>query len=288
MDDRRAGLRQFEITGAPFTGDPTKWDDLKAAVCTAANSGNVSFLLDYGTHLFKFRQQHDGDFDHEAARRYFNQTDAPMSQISLKIQVVKATISDTAAHYEALDQDAKRLLQQHNVTVYIKKANQILLEALRKHFLLKKQHALTDQMQRALDSPQVRKTVAMDFSDWQPAWTDWQVWQLPAARAWADMLDVFQGRERSNLNSFWATMRDATTSCDQQLRKPSQYSTADSAIEACLNAFRDACGNDPERMIDRLHAEMRMALFHDLSKKQSECCAWDQAIRDAVKEQLTL
>ena len=285
MDDRRAGLRQFEITGAPFTGDPTKWDDLKAAVCTAANSGNVSFLLDYGTHLFKFRQQHDGDFDHEAARRYFNQTDAPMSQISLKIQVVKATISDTAAHYEALDQDAKRLLQQHNVTVYIKKANQILLEALRKHFLLKKQHALTDQMQRALDSPQVRKTVAMDFSDWQPAWTDWQVWQLPAARAWADMLDVFQGRERSNLNSFWATMRDATTSCDQQLRKPSQYSTADSAIEACLNAFRDACGNDPERMIDRLHAEMRMALFHDLAKKQSECCAWDQAIRDAVKEQ---
>jgi hypothetical protein len=172
-----------------------------------------AFDMDYGTHLFKFRQQHDGDFNHEAARHYFNQTDAPMSQISLKIQVVKATISDTAAHYEALDQDAKRQLQQHNVTVYIKKANQILLEALRKHFLLKKQHALTDQMQKALDNPQVRKTVAMDFSDWQPAWTDWQVCQLPAAHVWADMLDVFQGRERSKLAIITITMKIPNIMC---------------------------------------------------------------------------
>lgn len=182
MDDRRTGLRQFEITGAPFTGDPTKWDDLKAAVCTAANSGNVSFLLDYGTHLFKFRQQHDGDFNHEAARHYFNQTDAPMSQISLKIQVVKATISDTAAHYEALDQDAKRQLQQHNVTVYIKKANQILLEALRKHFLLKKQHALTDQMQKALDNPQVRAQVSAKQPKHNYAKQPRVAWPVPSVK----------------------------------------------------------------------------------------------------------
>ena len=75
MDDRRNGLRQFEITGASFLGDPTKWDDLKAAVCTASNSNNVSFLLDSGTHLFKFRQQLNRDFDDEEARLYFNQTD---------------------------------------------------------------------------------------------------------------------------------------------------------------------------------------------------------------------
>jgi hypothetical protein len=140
-------------------------------------------------------------------------------------------------------------------------------------------------MERALDNPQVKRTVAMDFTDWKPAWTDGNVWHLPAARTWADMLDVFQGRERSNLNSFWATMRDAVSSCDPQLKKPLQYSTADSTIEACLNVFRDACDNNPARMIDRLHAEMRMALFHDLAKKPSECCAWDQAILYVVKEQ---
>jgi hypothetical protein len=147
MDDRRSSLRQFEIAGASFTGDPTKWDDLKAAVCTAANSNNVSFLLDYGTHLFRFRQKVQGaELKDDEVRTYFNQTDAPLTQMSLKIQVVKATISEAAAAYDALQDGEKKQLQQHNVAMHIKKANQILFEALRRHFLLKKQHPLKNKM----------------------------------------------------------------------------------------------------------------------------------------------
>ena len=38
-------------------------------------------------------------------------------------------------------------------------------------------------------------------------------------------------------------------------------------------------------IIDRLHSEIRVAVFKDLAQKRSECLAWDQAVRDALKAQ---
>ena len=168
MDDRKTnGLRQFEITGAPFTGDPTKWDDIKGAVCTTATANNVSFLIENGMHLFKCRQELNADPDNSQAQAYYKaKTQAQVAYLSMSIQVVKTTISEAAVQYTRLKDDEKSLLQKHNISMHVKKANQTLLEALRKYFLVKKQHALSDQLLRALDGPVVKNTVAMDFSDW--------------------------------------------------------------------------------------------------------------------------
>ena len=38
-------------------------------------------------------------------------------------------------------------------------------------------------------------------------------------------------------------------------------------------------------IIDRLHSEIRVAVFKDLAQKRSECLAWDHAVRDALKAQ---
>ena len=287
MDDHKTnGLRQFDITGAPFTGDPTKWDDIKGAVCTAATANNVSFLIENGMHLFKCRQALNADPNDNQATAYFrDHSNANVVYVSMNIQVVKATISETAAQYMALRAEDQLALQRHNVATHVKRANQILLEALRKYFLTKKQRALSDQLQRALDSPVVKNAVAMDFSDWMDNWAHSQYWRQPAVRAWADILDVFQGKERSSINSFWGSLSDAAGSCNQQRKKPAQYSAADSAIEMCLKSLKEACGNDADRMVERLHCEIRMHLFRDLARKPTEGLAWDQALRDGVKAQ---
>jgi hypothetical protein len=280
------GIRQFDITGAPFTGDPTKWNDIKAAVCTAANTNNVSFLISYGTHLFKCRQELNSDPDDDQAMHYFREhTDAAVVYTSMNIYVVKTTISETAAQYVALRDEDKLKLQKYNVAMHVKRANQTLLEALRKYFLIENTHALSDQLQQALDSPTVKRAIAMDFSDWDEVWAHQQFWHQPAVRVWADILDIFQGKERSSINSFWSSLCDAAGSCNQQLRKPAQYSDADSAIEMCLKSLKEACGNDADRMVDRIHAEIRMHMFRDLAQKPTEGLAWDQALCDVVKAQ---
>ena len=106
MDDRKTnGLRQFEITGAPFTGDPTKWDDIKGAVCTTATANNVSFLIENGMHLFKCRQELNADPDNSQAQAYYKtKTQAQVAYLSMR----HAKGDPRSSGYEDLGEPANR------------------------------------------------------------------------------------------------------------------------------------------------------------------------------------
>ena len=59
----------------------------------------------------------------------------------------------------------------------------------------------------------------------------------------------------------------------------------DVEIEHTFKALRAACGDNVDKIIERLHSEIRVAVFKDLAQKHSECLAWDQAFLDALKAQ---
>ena len=80
-------------------------------------------------------------------------------------------------------------------------------------------------------------------------------------------------------------LKSTATGCNVHKKSPLTYAEMDAEIEHTLKALRAACGDNVDKIMERLHSEIRVAVFKDLAQKRSECLAWDQALRDALKAQ---
>ena len=93
-------------------------------------------------------------------------------------------------------------------------------------------------------------------------------------QAWSYILDLFEGTDRSGSSSFWNILKSTVTGCNVRRQAPLTFADMDAEIAStqALKSLRDACGDDVDKIIERIHCEIRVAAFKDLSNRARPYC----------------
>jgi hypothetical protein len=108
-------------------------------------------------------------------------------------------------------------------------------------------------------------------------------------RIWADILALFEGKDRSGSSSFWSMMCAAVKSVNPKIKgHPGDFAVARNDLQQAwhglLKMYQDE--NKPlEALIDRLQADQHLEMMWLMAAHPQEGTAWEDAYKKCVARQ---
>ncbi len=86
-----------------------------------------------------------------------------------------------------------------------------------------------------------------------------QIWDMPVVRLWADILALFEGKDRSGSSSFWSMMCAAVKSVNQKIKgHPGDFAVARNDLQQAWHGLLKMYQDEKkplEALINRLQAD---------------------------------
>lgn len=278
-----------------FTGLPKDWPDAKAIICRVCKRAGLSWMLEAGNILFKAYGELEDATDEDQVEAFFTRKGYFKTLMSVKMQVSKKTISHKNAYYESLNDDEKKELEENNWVTYFQDANSTFLSALRNYMAVTKTSKASNargnnnaQIRSILHNDEVLRVINDDFSelpfDEKTLIFDYP-WEQPAVWAWYKLLDLFEGKGKTGVNSYYSTMRTTVGSVNPNRTNATDFVQAKAELESLFATLKTQYAEDVEGLCDRLLSEQLIEMYELLARKPEEDDAWRYALNTCTENQ---